>query len=160
MKMTVISYRDWILNVDSTLTRATYANVKNGIADGCECFDCKNYVLNRDNAFPAEIKVLFDQLGIDYKRENEVSRMCKHEDELHLYCGFFHFKGSFEGQNCTVPIPETSQYTLFMTSVNENFSIGFRYEKSLAYFEDDNDLVQVEFEVKLPWVISKENESD
>ena len=47
MKMTVISYRDWILNVDGTLTRATYANVKNGIADGCECFDCKNYVRKR-----------------------------------------------------------------------------------------------------------------
>ena len=96
MRMSVIPYRDWILTVDSALTRAAHARVKNG----------------------------------------------------------------FDGQNCTVPIVGTSQYTLLMTSINENFSIGFRYEKSLAYFEDNNDLVQVEFEAKLPWVIGKENESD
>lgn len=160
MKVSVIPYRDWILTVDCALTHATYATVKNGSADGCECFDCKNYVLSRDSAFPAEIKMLFDQLGIDYKKENEVSRFYKNTDGLHLYCGFFHFKGSFEGQNCTVPIAGTPQHTLLMTPINENFSIGFTYDSSLAYFEDDKDLVQVEFEVRLPWLISKENESD
>src|SRR5688572_1813859 len=118
MRMSVIPYRDWILTVDSALTRATYARVKNGSADGCECFDCKNYVLTRDNAFPPETKALFEQVGIDYKKENEVSRLYKHGDGHHLYCGFFHFKGSFDGQNCTVPIVGTSQYTLLMTSIN------------------------------------------
>ncbi|MES2454922.1 MAG: hypothetical protein V4594_05265 [Bacteroidota bacterium] len=158
--MTKLTYKDLGFKVDRRATHATYANVKSGSADGCECFDCRNYVLNRENAFPSEIRILFDQLGIDYRRENEVSRMFKHSDGLHVYWGFFHFKGQFEGQDSNVPIAATNQHSIIMTPITENFSIGFTYGRSLAYFEAEDELVQVDFEVKLPWVASKKEECD
>jgi len=98
-------------------------------------------------------------LGIDYRKESEVWRVLKNEDGLHSYNGFFHFKGSFEGKDCMVPLPSGGA-TFDLTEFGAYFSIGFRGDNSLAYFKDNTDLVQVEFETKIPWSIDKTLESD
>jgi len=152
--MKTIQFHDWLLHVDMDLTRSTYSAVTNGSADECSCNDCLNYVTNRTNAFPAEIKVLLDELGIDCRKESEVWRMCKDLDGLHRYAGFFHFKGSFEGESCVLQEPN-GVTTLKLVNIGSNFSIGFCFDNSLAYFENIENLVQVEFEVRLPWVISE-----
>lgn len=105
LNMTTIHFRDWILTVDREVTASTYAAVANGSSEDCKCDECINYLANRSNAFPEEIKLLFDRLGIDYRKESEVWRMYKVKDGIHLYSGLFHFKGSFEGKDCFVPKP-------------------------------------------------------
>ena len=47
-----------------------------------------------------------------------------------------------------------------MTDINESFSVGFRIASDLAYFNDNENLVQVEFEAKIPWTIDKKLESE
>lgn len=157
--MTTVKFRDWILTVDQNATQLTYASVVNGSAEDCKCDDCKNYVDCRAEAFPDEIKLLLKQLGIDYKKESEVWRVFKDKDGNHRYNGFFHFKGSFEGKNCFIS-DDGRNGTSAMTDINEMFSIGFTFASHLTYFNDKDNLVQVEFETKIPWSIDKKLEPE
>jgi len=49
--------------------------------------------------------------------------------------------------------------TTGMIPIGETFSIGFQMADIFTYFIDKENLVQVEFEVKMPWVIDKGPES-
>ena len=157
--MTTVTFRDWTLTVDREATHLTYASVVNGSAEDCECDDCKNYAVSRVAAFPNEIILLLDQLGIDHRKECEVWRMSKDEAGNYLYNGIFHFKGSFEGKDCFVTT-DGSNGTFSMTDINESFSIGFRMASELTYFKDKEGLVQVEFETRIPWAIDKKLEPE
>jgi hypothetical protein len=155
--ITTIKYKDWDLTFDNEATRSAYDNLEKGSAEGCNCNDCKNFADNRDKVYQDEVKMLFDQLGIDYKKETEISHYCRQVDGLHHYGGWFHFKGQFKGKDCTVPLP-SGGHTLELTPVTKNFSIGFRLDNSLTIFQDNEGLVQIEFESKVPWTIDKELE--
>lgn len=154
---TTISYKDWNLIVDREATKIAYDNCETGSAEGCDCNDCKNFADNKDKIYPEEIKGLFDKLGIDYRKEAEVSHYCRQADGLHYYGGWFHFNGQFKGKDCTVPLP-SGGHTLELTPVTENFSIGFRVDNSLTIFAEKEGLVQIEFESKIPWTIDKKLE--
>jgi hypothetical protein len=156
--MTNLKFRDWEIIVDKQLTKSTYDKTIIGSADACICDECKNYTNYRDNVFPEEIKQFLKQLGVDYKKESEVCRYCKLENGLHHYGGWFHFKGQFNGKNCSIPL-ENGGYTFDLTLITDKFSIGFLMSSALAFFENHDNLVQIEFEVKIPWTIDAESES-
>lgn len=157
--MKTIKFKDWELIVDEKLTKSTYEKVEIGSADSCICNECKNYLNFRKNVFPEEIKNLFLEIGIDYKKESEVTRYCKQKNGLHFYGGWFHFKGNFNGKNCEITLAENG-FTLDLTKIAKNFSIGFRISSSLSFFEDKTNIVQIEFETEIPWTIDKELEMD
>lgn len=158
-KMTTIKFKDWELIVDRELTKLTYDKVAVGGTERCGCNDCQNFANNRETIFPEEIKNLFNNLGIDYKKESEICHYCRQDDGLHYYGGWFHFKGQFKGKDCTVPTGSNS-FTFDLTPINDKFSIGFRYDSALTFFDDKENLVQIEFDTKTPWTIEKELESE
>jgi hypothetical protein len=157
--MKTIKFKNWELIVNKELTQSTYEKVEMGNADSCVCNECKNYSNYRENVFPEEIKNLLLEIGIDYRKESEVTRYCKKENGLHFYGGWFHFNGEFIGKNCEIPFGENG-FTFDLTKIAENFSIGFRFSSALSFFEDKNNLVQIEFETEIPWTIDKELETD
>lgn len=157
--LTTIKYRHWELTVDKELTEHTYNEMPFGSAEGCACNDCKNFINFKEYAYPDEVKDLFAKLGIDYHKESEVSHMTRLQNGLHYYSGWFHFKGSFKGKDCTLPLPGGNGYTLELTPITERFSIGFRTGNALTFFRDRENLVQVEFDAIIPWTIDKELES-
>lgn len=159
MAITTVKYRDWEFEVDRELTRKTYDNVPVSGADSCVCHDCKNYVAYRDNVFSDEIKNLFDKLGIDYKKEVEITSFEALPNGLHHIGGWFHFKGRvITGKNYRVSFP-SGGYTFDLTVISDMFSIGFASGNDLAHFADKTDLVQVEFMTYIPWVIDKSLET-
>ena len=157
--METIKFRDWELIVDRELTKLTYENVAIGSPDSCNCNDCKNFANNRETIYPDEIKELFYRLGIDYKKESEICHYCRQDDGLHFYGGWFHFKGQFKGKDCAIPT-NPNCYTFDLTPINDRFSIGFHYNSALSFFENKENLVQIEFDTKTPWTIEKELESE
>jgi hypothetical protein len=157
--VTTIIFKNWTLIVDEDCTRSTYNSVNNGSAEDCSCVECLNYLQSRDIAFPEEIKSLFGQLGIDYKKESEIWRMCKEKDGYHRYSLIFHFMGSFNGNDCSTPYPSGGQMIL-TTPITESFSIGFTMADDLAYFKDKENLVQVEIETMIPWMMDSTLESE
>jgi hypothetical protein len=158
MPNTIVKYKDWVFEVDKELTEQTYADVLAGGADSCRCDDCKNYVAYRDNIFPIEILELFAELGIDYRKEVEITVFEVKPNGLHHIMGWFHFKGYvLSGKDYRVPIHGTihSGYTFDLTKIHENLSIGFAEGNDLTFFKDREDLVQIQFAANIPWVIDK-----
>jgi hypothetical protein len=155
-----VVWRDWVFESDNGITQATYEQVECGGADSCICNDCKNFAAGREKAFPAEIRHLFESLGIDITKESEVCHYTKLENGLHHYGGWFHFKGRIkQGNNCTIQQP-SGGYTFDLTPVSSTFRIGFRTDSALTFFKDKEDLVQVEFETHIPRRIDKELETE
>jgi hypothetical protein len=151
--MTTVPFKNFILIVDKELTQATYDTVNEGDAENCTCSDCKNYTACKDIAFPQEVKSMLALLGIDYRKECEVMRVQKGDDGLHNYFGSFHFQGSIKDNSHSLPLA-VGDHT-GMIPIGKTFSIGFQMADIFTFFIDKENLVQVEFEVKMPWVIDK-----
>lgn len=161
MRMPVknVKYREWEFEVDTQLTKSTYDKVIGSGADGCECNDCKNYISYRENVFPTEVQNLFLELGIDYRKEVEISSFETLPNGLHHIGGWFHFKGRvLNGKDYRISLP-SGGYTIDMTPITDIFSIGFAEDGNLTFFSDKNGLVQVEFMTFIPWVIDKSLET-
>jgi hypothetical protein len=139
--MMQITYRDWIFDCDVEATRAGYQTTSVGGAESCECTYCRNFVLQRDSVYPAEVMNLFNELGVNYTRDAETYHMARLEGGLHLYGSWFHFVGSILKK----PIGPATL---------DNLTIDFVPDDALAAkaFEDQR-LVQIEITVKLPWVL-------
>ena len=153
MTSIIVKYKDWEFEVDKELTSQTYDNISLSGADTCRCNDCKNYVAYRDKVFPDGVKELFENLGINYRKEVEVSHWEKLDNGLFHIGGWFHFKGKvLSGKNYRVPL-QGGGFTFDLTKVSENFSIGFAEGNDLTFFEDKTGLVQIEFDTNIPWVI-------
>jgi hypothetical protein len=153
MTVTKVKYKDWGFEVDLDLTRQTYKNISVSGAENCICNDCKNYVAYRDKVFSDEIRSLFKDLGIDYKKEVEITLFEILPGGHHHIGGWFHFKGSIKtGKNYRIPLL-SGGHIIDLTPITENFSIGFTEGGDLTFFSDKKGLVQVEFMAKIPWVI-------
>ncbi|MGJ1409109.1 hypothetical protein ACR78Z_05495 [Sphingobacterium thalpophilum] len=84
-----------------------------------------------------EIKLLFEDLGIDYKKECEVWHYCNDELGDHRYSGWFHFKGSFQDKNYVSQTNEICPI-IDLVPINENFSIGFSENNKLTSLSQIN----------------------
>ena len=161
MTTVIVKFRDWVFEVDQQLTKQAYQKISSSGADTCVCNDCKNYVAYRDSVFPTEIKRLFDDLGIDYKKEVEITSWEKLPNGLHHIGGWFHFKGEIlKGKDYRVPLAGGNGFTFDLTKLNDSFSIGFGPGSDLTIFDDKSDLIQVEFDTNIPWVLDKELETE
>ena len=155
MTNAIVRFQDWVFEADKALTETTYSNISGSSADTCGCNDCKNYVTYRDKVFPAEIIKLFNDLGIDYRKEVEITSYETLPNGLHHIGGWFHFKGRvLKGKDYRIPLP-LGGHTFDLTPITDNFSIGFAEGNDLTFFEDKTGLVQIEFDTSIPWIINK-----
>ncbi len=146
-----VSFRGWEFEVDPELTSRTYGQTKDGNSDDCPCGDCKNYRRQKDIAFPKEALEFFEVVGIDYRKECEAFTTDDPNNSPRHYNGWFHFAGNIikRGPNQAVD-PETE-----ITNLNESFRIWFRRGSDLSFFDKGTELVQVEFETRLPWILDE-----
>jgi hypothetical protein len=155
MTSTIVKFQDWTFAVDKALTEQTYNSILGSGADTCDCNNCKNYVACRDKVFPLQIIDLFTDLGIDFRKEVEIVTWQSLPNWLQHIGGWFHFAGEvLDGKDYRVPLP-LGGHTFDLTRITDNFSIGFAEGNDLTFFPDKTDLVQVEFETIIPWVIDK-----
>jgi hypothetical protein len=159
MATTILNFRDWTFEVDKELTEQTYMTVPGSGADTCGCNDCKNYVAYREKVFPKEVIKLFNELGIDFRKEVEITTWEVLLNRLHHIGGWFHFKGRIvTGKDYRVHLVQGG-HTFDLTPITDNFSIGFGEGNDLTFFEEKTGLVQVEFDTNIPWVIDKSLET-
>lgn len=151
----IVKYKDWTFEVDRALTQQTYKHISGSGADTCGCNDCRNYVAYRDKVFPGEIIDLFRNLEIDFRKEVEITVWEKLPNGLYHVGGWFHFKGQvLTGKDYRISLSKGS-YSIELTKITENFSIGFAEGNALTFFSDKAGLVQVEFATNIPWVIER-----
>ncbi len=58
--------------------------------------NCITFALVREQAYPLEMLALFDSIGIDFKKENEVHHYGRTPGGLHIYRGWFYVVGSIK----------------------------------------------------------------
>lgn len=156
--MATVIFKEWAFEVDKELNRKAYEGFVNSGADTCDCGNCKNYLKFRESVFPVEIKSLFNDLGIDYKKEFDIITNYKTSNGLYNTMGWFHFKGNIlSGKNCAAELPNGG-HSVEVVPVLENFAIGFATGTGMTYFEDESGLIEFLFETDIPWVIDLELE--
>jgi hypothetical protein len=158
--MKEVKYKRWEFYADVEGTREAYSSINVGGGEDCGCNTCLNFVAARDQVYPQEVLELFEQFGIDYRKEIEVYHICKTETGKHLYGGWLHFIGDFKsGKSFTVitPVaPNTQVFTLDFEEIDKNFQISFTENGGLYWNEfKGKQLVQVEFLIEVPWMLKE-----
>lgn len=135
---------NWLLELDSNQTQKFYAK---GV-DICNCAYCSNFTASAGR-MSSKFIALLAALGIDPKMPAELSEFPSNEEGLHTYLGFYHFTGTIiEGELTT-----SSTWKESNTLKLDNFTIGFSTELMFVPEDFPAPVLQLEFEVDLPWVL-------
>jgi hypothetical protein len=139
----------WRLCSDREATRRAYKCVEIAGPEACGCSYCRNFAAARDQVYPAEVRSLFGDLGIDPCREAEVYHMCRLKSGLHLYGGWFHFVGRIEEEG-----EEVGKFCL--EGGTGPFNLFF-HEKPVLVPDPFQGLplVQLEFTAQAPWILEE-----
>lgn len=161
--MEAVKFRRWTVYADVIATREAFSLVQKGGSEECSCAYCRNFLAIRHQVYPAEILALFEQLGVDSRKEVEVEYLTRLDSGLHLYNGWLHLVGhlssDFDLKMSSGGDATSTVYTVDLEQVSEHFKIGFIKGDSLAHFSfQDKSLIQIEFIVELPWILKNENE--
>lgn len=143
---TGISIGPWLVSAEAEATRLVYRRIERSPADECVCDYCKNFVAVRSEAYPPEVIAAFELVGIDWRKELEISHYGGLPSGLYVYEGSFQFAGQLESG----PDSQTSKQTNFHR-LTSRFEIGvLQIEKASSPFSE-LPVIQVEFSVELPW---------
>lgn len=146
--MEIVKYRDWVLEVDRPENEALYKEVETPGTQSCACEDCQYFESIADELYPDDVKQLFEQLGIDIKKNFDVSSFGGGQMG-NAFNGQFHFKGGLiEGPDC-YQLTEFGGYQLNLLPVSDNFKIGFTKTTSPSFFNSEADIIKIEF---MAWV--------
>ncbi|MGD1098544.1 MAG: hypothetical protein ABSB35_42010 [Bryobacteraceae bacterium] len=149
--MKQICFGPWTLRADAEATRRAYERTEQGSAEGCVCDACKNFVIVRDEAYPPEVLNLFETVGIDYRKETELSHYWGLPSGLQLYSGWFYFAGQVAGGPESWTYIRSTSRQAQLHRLTPRFEIGFtQMEKRSQHFSEFPS-VQVDFCVELPW---------
>lgn len=150
----IVTFQEWQLEVDIEVTKRAYEATQFGLAEGCGCVYCENCILQRETVYPPSVKELFTKLSIDFRKEAEIYECYELANNANLYAGWLHFSGKLlRGKDCKIPL-ESGGYTLDLTPITGDFKVGFKEGDHLSFFPNGTPLVQIEFEVKLPWLLN------
>lgn len=147
----------WILRVDAEATRAAMASpLQPDGAEGCGCAYCRNYVSQRHHLYPPAMVRLFDELGVDLRRDAEVVEYARSADGLHEYGIWYHLVGQIEaGAEAWVPTGAHSSH-LETEDVGGGFSIGFSHRSDMMPPSFAGlPVVQLDISFRIPWVLEE-----
>lgn len=158
MSFEIITYRDWVFEVDRSKTESLYAEIKLASSEECGCGNCKYYRSIINSIYPEEIKSLFKKLGIDINKDFETTDFGGKEDG-HIYDGYFYFSGRIiQGKDCYVSLLHGG-WTSDLLYIDEVFQIGFTGKISISFFENKEDLVQFQFMTIVAWGLLDDKEN-
>ena len=151
-----LRYRNWEFESANELTMVFYEEQENGSAEKCGCDNCKNFASSRNQIYPEEVRQLFIDLGIDFKKELEVTHFALMPNGLHFYEGCFYFNGKIiNGKDCLAPVVPKG-WVNELIEINEHFKIGFSENSELTTRKEN--FVQVVFSTNIPWILETEFE--
>ncbi|MFV8830382.1 hypothetical protein [Alkalihalobacterium sp. APHAB7] len=152
MKQTKIG--PWTIEVDVDKTKEFYDKY-HLITEDCDCDYCANYVLACDR-FPSEMKDLFQSLGIDPRKEGEISEYMENQDSTHLYSAFYHMVGRIiEGPKLWTPSKKGSKVST--PSFVEYHGVEIGFSEDLALVPDGFPVPTIQFEIQMnvPWLLRR-----
>jgi hypothetical protein len=146
-----IEFGPWTIRADVPATERAYAQVAHGSAEGCSCDSCQNFIGVRASAYPPDVLECLKELGVDFKKETELSRYARLPSGLHLYRGRFYVVGSIaEGPDAWITINEKQRKANFY-GVSPTFEIGVSRSDNPRPPFAGTPCVQLDFHTEVPW---------
>jgi hypothetical protein len=153
----------WTIRGYPETTRRFYEGIDESGSNRCECANCKNFALTRDQAYPAEILIFLDSLGVDFRKESEVHHYGRTPTGLHTYRGWLYLAGSIDAGPEAWHHPPNGPPEKRFYRIGPGFEIGLglKTEYGFADWETvlidagfaDVPCVEVDFYADLPWLI-------
>jgi len=139
--MATLARGDQEIEYDRELTAAAYRDIPTAGPEECGCTGCRNFIAQRESAYPPQFLSLLEQLGIDAKKEGEVYESGPFPNGMHLYGGWFYFVGRVV--TAGEYLVETGPFKYF---------IGRSFPRPPKVFAGQ-PVLTVEFATELPWVV-------
>ena len=151
-----VRFGRWEVEVDRDKTIEAYSRIGVGSPESCGCLHCRNFASARIEAYPPQVREIFNKLGIDPAREAEIYYNGPLKNGLHLYGGWFHFVGrTFHGDDAHKQISENTG-TLDLEDIEGRCQLGVTENVQLVPEEFVGlELVQLEFLAEIPWVLEQ-----
>jgi hypothetical protein len=142
--MRMAEFGQWRYTVDRTATLEAYARQTAGGAATCTCTGCRNFVVARDQIFPARFVEFLNTLGIDPTKDAEVYNAGQVAPHRHHYGGWYHFIGTLETTGDFAPVDFGHGLTAWLCTASA---------PRIATLSD-RPVVQVEFATdRAPWML-------
>ncbi|MDI3478507.1 MAG: hypothetical protein PWQ59_2032 [Thermoanaerobacterium sp.] len=145
--MKTVYLQNWVLMIDAERTKEYYDSI--AVEEGCLCIYCKNYIKNCET-FSKEVLNFYTMLGIDPQKEGEFMEFETDTDE-HLYMGFYHLVGEIIKR----PGNETKKWDDLNIIEIDNVKFTFTDDLDLVPENFPKPVIQLEFEVELPWLLEE-----
>ena len=136
----------------------------------CGCSDCRNYV-KACETLDEQVRI-FDQFGVDPRREGEIWHVYENDDGVHYYDGFYHFVGEIVGideldwigvgnfkfgltnaSKDSALVPDSFLNPIIELSIKAYLSWDVEYDENyhlhLGYYENNCDFECVAFKRKM-----------
>jgi hypothetical protein len=151
--MEIVNVGRWNLKTNCAETCMAHSGVPIGSPESCGCEQCLNFASARDRAYPPEALAIFEQLGIDPRKESEIWYTHRDESGMHHYGGFFHFVGCIEsGKDAKQIVNEVRTFDL--EPIEGYFEFAFTSNAQLIPESfSGKQIVQLEFQTRVPWVL-------
>ncbi|PYL51601.1 MAG: hypothetical protein DMF33_10235 [Verrucomicrobia bacterium] len=129
MKTTV--FDEWIIECDEWITASAYSKISCGSAQECGCDDCQLFVKLCPSIFPRRVRDLLEGLGIDLKKEKEVSEFGfgRARPGMNLYIAEYDFYGKLVAGPDAME-PQGSGFTINLRDIEEGAQLGFTERSS------------------------------
>lgn len=153
--MDKIKILDWIIEIDREKT-IEYYNSMPYVKELCECENCLNFE-KACEFIKDEVRELFNKLGIDIKKSQELFYCMDNDDGTCLYWAFCDIIGNIiKEKDCMITdrIPENKETGLseilishpVLISYIEGFNIGFNKRQDLEYSGIKYEAICLQFE--------------
>ena len=125
-----VTIESWVIDFDRTATVAAYEAVSVGSAEDCGCAECENWMVQRVHAYPSRFSQLLMTLGIDQRKETDVTGW---EGGV-AYPGSNRYTGEFAFVGQLVSGPEYyvpalgGGYNFHHVELEPGFNVGFANE--------------------------------
>jgi hypothetical protein len=138
-----ITFGPWEIQADVDATQLCYRQIEEAPFQGCDCAPCRNFALVEDGAYPQEIRALFRELGIDWRKPFELSHYSKVTSSLHMYGGWHYFCGRID----LGPQSRNSE----PYRIDATFEMGMTRPEAPRTPFSNFECVQVDFFTRVPW---------
>ncbi|QVY62370.1 hypothetical protein [Cytobacillus gottheilii] len=146
-----IEFLHWVLEIDVDKTKDFYKKEQ----EVCTCLDCENF-RKACKYINSSVMELFLQLGVDPSKPSQLSEFGEDEDGKRFYIGNYHLTGKVvKGPTCT-----SSTWNAENTATVGDATIGFEIDLMDIADTLSSPVLQIGFEMKLPWVLKEDLEQD
>jgi hypothetical protein len=120
-----ITFDEWTIECDEWITASAYSKISCGSAQECRCDDYQLFAKLRPTIFPRRARDLLESLGVDLKKEKEVSEFGFGERPgMSLYLAEYDFYGKLVAGSDAME-PQGSGFTIKLSHIEEGAQLGF-----------------------------------